>query len=254
MKGFWPTVSVSESVTIDGVCARALHDNQPIEGDGLKAVARHFLPGFLIFGLWAAAQMAAAQNTVYTCVDKNGRRLTADRPIAECIDREQRVLDRTGTERRRIGPTLSENERVELEAQRRAEAEQKARVQEQKRRERALIARYPDEAAHNAERQAAMEPLNDLILMANKRIDQLRADRASIDTELEFYQNDPAKAPVKLQRRIADNERELDEQRRYVAAQQEEKRRVSQRFDGELAQLKALWARAGEQAAPAARD
>lgn len=188
-----------------------------------------------------AAQCAIAQS-VYTCIDKNGRRLTADRPIPECIDREQRVLDRTGTERRRMGPTLSENERVEVETQRRADAEQKARLQEQKRRERALITRYPDEATHQAERVAAMEPFNDLIVLANKRIEQLRADRVSINTELEFYQNDPKKAPTKLQRRIADNEEELADQQRYIAAQQEEKRRVSQRFDAELVQLKLLWA------------
>nr|WP_246475590.1 DUF4124 domain-containing protein [Diaphorobacter ruginosibacter] len=204
-------------------------------------MAGHFLPGLFFVGMAMAAQCAVAQS-VYTCVDKNGRRLTADRPIPECIDREQRVLDRTGTERRRMGPTLSENERVEVEAQRRADAEQKARVQEQKRRERALITRYPDEATHQAERVAAMEPFNDLIVLANKRIEQLRADRVSINTELEFYQNDPKKAPTKLQRRIADNEEELADQQRYIAAQQEEKRRVSQRFDAELVQLKLLWA------------
>ncbi|OYX12745.1 MAG: DUF4124 domain-containing protein, partial [Acidovorax sp. 32-64-7] len=28
--------------------------------------------------------------SIYTCVDRQGRRLTADRPIAECLDREQR--------------------------------------------------------------------------------------------------------------------------------------------------------------------
>ena len=59
---------------------------------------------------------------VYTCIDKTGRRITADRPIADCVDREQRILDHTGAERRRIGPTLTEHERAALEVQRRKEA------------------------------------------------------------------------------------------------------------------------------------
>ena len=184
----------------------------------------------------------AAQNAVYSCVDKNGRRITADRPIPECIDREQRVLDKTGTERRRIGPTLTENERTQLDAQRRADAEQKAKVADQRRRERALITRYPDEATHNAERVTALAVFNDLIQIAYKRIEQLRSDRAAINTELEFYQNDPKKAPAKVQRRIADNEEVIAEQQRYIATQQDEKRKVQQRFDTELVQLKELWA------------
>ncbi|WP_323745940.1 DUF4124 domain-containing protein [Diaphorobacter caeni] len=184
----------------------------------------------------------AAQNAVYSCVDKNGRRITADRPIPECIDREQRVLDKTGTERRRIGPTLTENERTQLDAQRRADAEQKAKVADQRRRERALITRYPDEATHNAERVTALAVFNDLIQIAYKRIEQLRSDRAAINTELEFYQNDPKKAPAKVQRRIADNEEDIAEQQRYIATQQDEKRKVQQRFDTELVQLKELWA------------
>ncbi|QIL70657.1 DUF4124 domain-containing protein [Diaphorobacter sp. HDW4B] len=223
----------------------------------MKAAASQLIPGVLaVIGILCVVAPATAQNAVYSCVDKNGRRITADRPIPECIDREQRVLDKTGTERRRIGPTLTENERVAAEAQRRVDAEQKAKVADQRRRDRALITRFPDEATHNAERVTAVAVFNDLIQIAYKRIEQLRVDRAAINTELEFYQNDPKKAPAKVQRRIADNEEDIAEQQRYIVTQQEEKRRVQQRYDAELAQLKELWAAeraaAGNAAATAA--
>ena len=208
----------------------------------MKAAASQLFRGVLVVvGILCVVAPVAAQNVVYSCVDKNGRRITADRPIPECIDREQRVLDKTGTERRRIGPTLTENERTQLDAQRRADAEQKAKVADQRRRERAVLTRYPDEATHNAERVTALAVFNDLIQIAYKRIEQLRSDRAAINTELEFYQNDAKKAPGKVQRRIADNEEDIAEQQRYIATQQEEKRRVQQRFDTELVQLKELW-------------
>ncbi|HET7868163.1 MAG TPA: DUF4124 domain-containing protein, partial [Burkholderiaceae bacterium] len=40
----------------------------------------------------AAAQAAgSAGSGIYSCTDARGRRLTSDRPIIECLDREQRV-------------------------------------------------------------------------------------------------------------------------------------------------------------------
>ncbi len=110
----------------------------------------------------AWAQQAKPPQEVYTCIDKHGRRITSDRPIADCVDREQRVLDHTGTERRRIGPSLTEHERAAQEVQRRKQMEESARIAEERRRERALTARYPDEATHQAERDAAIDQVEEV--------------------------------------------------------------------------------------------
>ena len=83
---------------------------------------------------FAAAQPQGASGSIYTCVDRNGRRLTADRPIPECLDREQRELSPSGTTRRQIGPSLTEIERAAQEAQRRKDEEERARVVEERRR------------------------------------------------------------------------------------------------------------------------
>lgn len=200
-----------------------------------------------------AAQCAWAQQanggSIYTCVDRQGRRLTADRPIAECLDREQRELGPTGTVRRQIGPSLTEQERAALEVQRRKEAEERARQQEERRRERALTARYPDKAAHDVERASAIQLLEDVTAIAEKRVVELQQQRKALETEMEFYQRDPAKAPLPLRRKIAENDEGMAEQRRFVLNQELEKRRIHQRYDAELAQLRRLWA---AQLAPAA--
>ncbi len=177
----------------------------------------------------AWAQQDKPAQEVYTCIDKSGRRITADRPIA-------------GAERRRIGPTLTEHERAAQEVQRRKEAEQRARIAEERRRERVLLARYPDEATHREERLNALAQVDEVVAVAHKRIADLRGERKRIDVELEFYRRDPAKAPAKLQRQIAENDEAVAEQQRFIAAQDQEKRRVAQRFDAELAQLRQLWA------------
>ncbi len=194
-------------------------------------------------GAPAGAQPSGSSTAgIYTCVNAQGRRLTADRPIAECVDREQRVLGPSGTERQRLGPTLTDQERAALEAQRRKETEERARIADERRRERVLVARYPDQASHDAERAAAIQQVNEVTAVAEKRVADLQRQRKALDTEMEFYRRDPSKAPMLLRRQIAEQEDALAEQQRFIAGQEQEKRRVHQRFDAELAQLKSLWA------------
>lgn len=179
---------------------------------------------------------------VYTCIDKSGRRLTSDRFIPECSDREQRVLDASGAERRRIGPMLSEHERSAQEAERRKRAQAKAQQIADQRAERVLIMRYPDEAAHRAERKDALRQVDDQIAMAKDRIAELHAERKKLDDELEFYSGALYKAPTRLQRAYADNDQAMDEQQRFIMAREEDRARINKRFDVELAKLRVLWA------------
>lgn len=129
--------------------------------------------------------------------------------------------------------------------------EERTRQQEERRRERVLTARYPDKAAHDVERAAAIQLLDDVTAIAEKRMAELQQQRKALDTEMEFYQRDPAKAPMALRRKIAENEDGMAEQQRFVANQDLEKRRIHQRFDAELAQLRRLWATQMAPAAPA---
>ena len=145
----------------------------------------------------AWVQAPGTSGGIYTCVDRNGRRLTADRPIAECLDREQRELGPSGIVRRQIGPSLTEQERAAQEAQRRKEAEARARELEERRRERALTARYPDKAAHDVERAAAIQLVDDVTATAEKRLVELAQQRKTFDVEMEFYKKDPSKADRK---------------------------------------------------------
>jgi len=197
-------------------------------------------------GLFAGLCMAAAaQNppgSIYSCVDSQGRKLTSDRPIRECIDREQRELGPSGTVRRVIGPTLTPQERAAQEVQRRKDQEEQARLAEERRRERVLLARYPDKAAHDIERANTITQVDEVAATAAKRIVDLQARRKTLDQEMEFYRKDPAKAPMALRRQLAENDEEVQEQKRFIAGQDQEKRRIHQRFDEELGQLRRLWA------------
>ncbi|SCK36373.1 protein of unknown function [Variovorax sp. HW608] len=179
---------------------------------------------------------------IYSCVDAKGRTITADRPVADCIDREQRELSPSGTTRRKIEPTYTAREQAEREERERQAQLQAARQVEERRRERALLVRYPNAAAHDRERAEALVQIDAVTNAARKRLGELAEDRKRIDDELEFYKSDPAKAPGSLRRKADDNARSVDVQNRFIAEQEEEKKRVNARFDEEQARLKPLWA------------
>jgi Domain of unknown function (DUF4124) len=167
------------------------------------------------------AHGASAQSAIYTCVDAKGRRLTSDRPIADCLDRDQKELNPNGTVRRIVPPTPTAAERAAKEAQEHRAAEERQHLADQKRMDKLLVTRYPNPAAHDLDRAKALRPVEEAIATSSRRIAALRARQAD------------------------ENDRELGAQLRIVAAQEDEKRRINDRFDAELVRLKPLWAQAG---------
>jgi len=197
--------------------------------------------GVLLAGLGASA-WAQVTPGVYTCVDAKGRRLTADRPIPECTDREQKILNPSGTVKEKIGPTLTAKERADLELKEKREIEERNRSIDEKRRDRALLTRYPTRAVHDQERAQALVQIGVVIQAAKNRLDELAKQRVAIDEEMEFYKKDPAKAPAYLRRQLDENIQSQAVQRRFIGEQDGEIKRVNERFDDELVRLRQLWA------------
>lgn len=187
---------------------------------------------------------ATAQG-IYTCVDAKGRKITADRPILDCIDRDQQELSRSGTVIRKVGPTLTPKERAAQEEKDKLAAVESARQHDEKRRERALLLRYPDRKAHDRERNLALAVVDDIIASSQKRTVALVQEREKINTELEFYLKDPSKAPLALKTRLESNISNQQAQQQFVISQGVEKARLNRRFDEELVTLQRLWARNG---------
>jgi hypothetical protein len=191
--------------------------------------------------LCSLATAQPAPSGIYSCIDSKGRRITADRPIAECMDRTQKQLSGSGLVRREIAPVLTADERVVLEQKEKAAAEQRAREAEEKKRDLALLARYPNRAAHDKERAAALVQVDEAIKISAKRSQDLAEQRKAISVDLEFYKATPGRAPASLKRRLDENDSSVAEQKRFIAEQEAEKKRVNLRFDEELAKLKPFW-------------
>lgn len=198
-----------------------------------------------LVGVDARAQ-AVPTNGIYTCVDARGRKLTSDRPIADCVDREQRVLNPSGTIRDRIGPSLTAYERNLIEAKEKAKNEELARIAEEKRRDRALLARYPNQSVHDGERSEALAQIGVVRQAAVHRVEELLRRRITVLAEMEFYKSDPSKAPLARRRQVEEVTQSLAVQGRFIADQDAELKRTNARFDEELTRLKQLWASQGE--------
>ena len=189
-----------------------------------------------------AQDAGKAKGGIYSCIDSKGRRLTSDRPISECLDREQRELSGSGVVKRVVPPSYTAEERERIEVQKKADDAVRARAAEEKRRERALLIRYPNPAAHDKARSEALAQVDEVIIAVKKRVDELTRQRKDIDTELEFYQSDVKKAPSWLKSKVEDNQQQIEVQNRFLSDQAQEKQRLNARFDEELLKLRTLWA------------
>lgn len=186
------------------------------------------------------AQTKPTAGGIYTCVDDQGRRLTSDRPIAACTAKEQQILNRDGSVKGVHPPTLTAQERAEREAiERKASAERMARL-EAIRRDKNLLARYRDEAAHLRAREAALDTVRLAIKATEARVKALEAERKPLENEAEFYVG--KRLPPKLKAQIEANDTAVQAQREAAATQQAEVERVNRNFDVELFRLQKLWA------------
>lgn len=178
--------------------------------------------------------------TIYTCVDARGRKLTSDRPILECLDREQRVLNKDGSQRQTLPPSMTADERAAVEeAERRKVAERAAR-QDAIRRDRNLMSRYPNLAAHNKAREAALDDVRKAVKASEQRLAAIEAERKPLLNEAEFYKGKQLPAKLKTQLEFIDVT--VEAQKTLVQNQQAEVVRITALYDQELERLKKLWA------------
>lgn len=203
-------------------------------------LARLALAGAAAFAGAALAQAPAANVGIYTCTDDRGRKLTSDRPIAACMHKEQLLLNRDGSLRAVIPPTLTAEERAEREARERRAAEERVAQQDAVRRDRNLVARYPNEATHGKAREAALDSLRQAIAATERRLLELSKERVPLLNEAEFYVGKTL--PPRIKAGLDANDAAVEAQKSAATQQAAELERVNKFYDVELERLRKLWA------------
>ena len=207
---------------------------------GLSGAALWLLCGALPGWAQTAGSSASVTAGIYSCIDPQGRRLTSDRPIPDCSNREQRVLNRDGSVQRVVPPTLSADERSEREAaERRADVARAAQT-DAVRRDRNLVARFANEAVHRKSREAALDTVRLAIKATELRVRELATERKPLLDEAEFYKG--RSMPGRLKQQFDANDAGVDAQRQSAATQEAELVRINKLYDLELERLRQLWA------------
>lgn len=188
----------------------------------------------------AGTSSYSMQGGIYSCVDGHGKRLTSDRPIPECLDREQRVLNKDGSQRKVLPPRQTPQERAAAEEARRQKAAAELAYKDAVRRDRNLMGRYPNEVAHQKARQSALDDMRKAVASSEKRIADLKAERKPLLADAEFYKGKAM--PFKLRSSLEGNQASQEAQAEIIENQRAEMVRIHAIYDQELARLRKLWA------------
>jgi hypothetical protein len=188
--------------------------------------------------LAAQAQGQPKSASIYSC-EINGKRITSDRPIPECIARDQRVHNSDGSVREVRSPVPTADERAEIEARQQQEALARAQQREAVRRDRNLLQRFPNEATHRKARESALDDVRKSLKISESRLAALEKERKPLMDETEFYVG--RQMPLKLKQAIDANDAAAEAQRNLVANQKAEIVRIDKIYDDELDRLRRLW-------------
>src|SRR5262245_53593177 len=165
---------------------------------------------------------------IYVCTDDDGRLITRDRYIAECRHKEQRILNRDGSVRARVPPTLTADERAQAEREERERREREEAKKDSRKSDELLLRRYPDEARHLRAREKALEPSRAAIASAEARLRELALERKKLNDEVEFYRG--RVVPIALRQQVEGNEAQAEAQRTSIRNQQAEQARIHRLF------------------------
>ena len=188
----------------------------------------------------AAAEGRTPAQSTFSCI-VNGKKVVSDRVIPECTGIEQRELNADGSLKRVVPPTPTDDERAELERQRLLKEAERSAANDAIRRDRNLMLRYPDEAAHRKGRAKALDEFRVSVKNYDARIALLKVEKKKLADEAEFYPP-PAPLPSKLKQAIDANDAALEAQQGLVQNQQAEIARINAMYDVELVRLRKLWA------------
>jgi hypothetical protein len=207
--------------------------------------ARLLIAGALCGGCaWAPAAFAAEKvpTRIYQCTLADGRKVTSDKPIVECTSagKSQRQLNQDGSQKGVFEAPLTEDEKAERDRLVRQRDAERTAQELEIRRDRDMLKRYPDEAAHGKARARALDDVAASVRTSEARIKALLQERKPLEEEKEFYVG--RSLPHKLKLALDANDAALEAQRALVQNQQTEIVRVSSLYDGELARLRKLWA------------
>lgn len=132
---------------------------------------------------------------VYTCKDETGRAHVSDRPIPECARVRMHVESNNGTNPRDILPPVTPEQRKKIEEEKARQKQQALDLEQKKKEERRLMARFNSEQDIEVMRKKSLEVTTEKIRNTNEQIKLIRQLIAELNDE-KLKQQKNATAPT----------------------------------------------------------
>jgi hypothetical protein len=181
----------------------------------------------------------SAQAEIFMCKDASGKTLTSDRPIPDCAS-AVREFGVNGQLKRVIPAPLTPEQKKQKQAE---EEKQKAEAEaaaEQRRQDRAILARYESESDIEAARKYALQQEQEDMKRDNLAMTDAQKDLNAANEELKPYTLKKTKPPATLTRRIETAEATIRETQQSTKNHQDKIAQINAKFDETLKRFREL--------------
>ncbi len=179
----------------------------------------------------AVGPAAAQQQHMYKCVDAKGKVYYTQIPPQECLGRETRELNQSGTLVRRNEAALTPEQIQAREAERKKKLADEEKAKDERRKNQALLNTYSNEKDIEDARARALADADAAIKDIEKNIAGAQKRRKSLEAEKEFYAKKTL--PPKLVRDIENIETEIKTQTELIDAKKKEIGVINAKYDEE---------------------
>ena len=193
----------------------------------------------IICAAYGMACSAPAVAAFYRCVVPGGATNTSNTAILDCKG-ELSVQQQPGAPWVPVESMSPQEKAARNEEKRKADIAAKA-VLDAAKADGALVAKYPNEAAHRKAREDERSGILKGLVVPDRRIRELAEARKPLTSEAEFYSK-PGTIPIALQRKLEENDALVAAQTVAIKQTREQEAEMDKRRDAELARLKSLWA------------
>lgn len=172
---------------------------------------------------------ALAANSMYCCIDANGKQVCGDILPQGCYGRAYRELGGDGRTSRYIEAPLTAEQRAQRAAEdekRRAEEE---KMKDQQRKDQALLNTYGSEKDIEVLRLRAQDDVNKSVKAAEAKIEEIKLQRKKFENEAEFYKK--KKVPPEIQKGLSDTDYEIKAQESIIEAKKKELEIIRAKYD-----------------------
>ncbi len=187
--------------------------------------------GLVVLAL-AGGRVSFAGPSIFCCHDDSGKQVCGDVLPSACYARAYRELSDSGRTARTIDAPLTAEQRAQRAAEEKRRSEQERVLNEQRRKDQALLNTYGSEKDIEIMRSRAERDIAAAIRAAQERIVEIRRQRRRFEDEAEFYKN--RQLPADVAKGLRDADQEIRAQESVIESKKKDLESIRLKYDEDL--------------------